>query len=141
MANATIAPGASREEWTQAGGKAGDAAAAAGEMASHAASAVGAMARQAVTGVGKQADDLTARAGSEIEHLGDLLSENTPHDGMLGTASQAVAHSVQRGGQYLEEAKLSGTSAMITELVRQHPVAAIFAGFAAGFLVSRVLRD
>jgi len=70
-----------------------------------------------------------------------LLSEHTPRDGVLGSASQAVAHTVQRGGKYLEEAKLSGAMEMLTALIRQHPVAAVMTGIAAGYLVARALRS
>jgi hypothetical protein len=141
MSISTLTPKTNRDEWTQAGSKAADAAASAGEMAGHAASAVGAMAQQAVCDVGQKADDLTAQAGSGIDHLGSLFGEHTPQDGVLGSASQAVAQTVQRGGKYLEEAKLSGTAATLTELIRQHPVAAVVAGIAAGYLVARALRN
>lgn len=141
MSISTVTAGTNHDEWNQAGSKAADAAASVGEMAGHAASAVGEMAQQAVRDVGQTADDLTARAGSGIDHLGSLLSEHAPQDGVLGSASQAVAHTVQRGGKYLEEAKLSGAAALLTELIRQHPVAAVVTGIAAGYLVARALRN
>ena len=127
-------PKADRSEWAQAGDKAADAATSLGEMAGHTAQAVGAAASQ-------QADALTASAGSGIEHLGDMLSENTPHEGLAGSISQAAAHSIQRGGRYLEDAKFSGATASLTELIRQHPLAAVMAGIAAGYLAARALKD
>jgi ElaB/YqjD/DUF883 family membrane-anchored ribosome-binding protein len=141
MSNPPVPPKAKRDEWSQAGEKAADTASCAGEMATHAAGAVGDMAKQAACDVGQTADDLTAKAGSNIERMGQMLSDNTPKDGMLGSASQAVAQSVQRGGRYLEEAKLSGAADSLTELIRQHPVAAIVSGIAVGYLLGRALRS
>lgn len=141
MATATVLPATNNDEWTKAGGNVADAAASVTEMAGHAANAVGNMAKQAASEVGKKADSLTAQAGSGIEHLGNMLSDNTPHDGMLGAASQAVAQTVQRGGRYLEEAKLSGAAETLTQLVRQHPVAAVMTAVTAGFLIGRALKN
>lgn len=141
MTTDTITSTTRQNEWNQAGQSATDAAASVGEMAEHAACAAGGIVKEAASAVGQQADDLTARAGTGIDQLGQMLGRNTPQHGVLGNASQAVAHSIQRGGQYLEEAKLSGTASMVTELIRQHPVAAVLTGIAAGFLISRALKD
>jgi hypothetical protein len=137
----TLAPECSREEWTRAGDSAADAAAATGSMTSHAVNAVGASAMEAVHDLGQGADDLAARAGGGIEHLGQMLGENMPSTGRLGAASQAVAQSIQRGGRMVEETKLSGAPQLLSELIRQHPLAAVLTGLAAGYLVARALKD
>lgn len=141
MATSTITPAQNQNEWTEAANKAADAAASAGQMAGHAANAAGGMAKQAVSAAGQKADDLTALAGSGIDHLGQMIGEKGPKDGLLGDASQAVAQTVQRGGQYLEDAKLSGAATALTELIRQHPAPAIAIGIALGFLLGRALRN
>ena len=140
MSNSTLTPGANKEEWALAADKANEAATCAGEMASHAVSAVGAMASQAACDAGKRADDLTASAGASIHGLGDRLSKNAPHDGMLGRASQAVARGVQHSGEYLEESKLSGMSEDVTQLIRRYPVPAILIGIGLGWCVARILK-
>lgn len=141
MSSSTLTPGANKEEWAQATNKATEAATCAGEMASHAVSAVGAMASQAACDVGKRADDLTASAGAGIHGLGDRLSKNAPHDGLLGKASQAIARGVQHSGEYLEESKLSGMSEDVTQLIRRYPVPAIFIGIGLGWCAARILKQ
>lgn len=110
------------------------------EVAGHAASAVGTMASKAAGTVGRKADDLTAGAGAGIHGLGNTLERNLPHDGMLGSASQAVAGAVRDGGAYIEEAKLSGMTEDVTNLIRRYPVPAVLIAVGVGWMLSRVLR-
>lgn len=131
----------SREEWNRAGSSAADAAAATGAMTGHAANAVGAATMEMVQDLGRGADDLASRAGGGIEHLGQMLAEKTPCTGPLGTASQAVAQGLQRGGKMLEEAKLSGTPEMLSELIRQNPLAAVMTGLVTGYLLARAMKE
>lgn len=140
MSNSTMTPGLDKQEWAQASGKAKEAATAVGEMASHAASAVGAMARNAVCDVGKEADHLTANAGVCIEGLGDKLSRNVPHAGMLGNASQAVAGAVRESGEYLQDAKLTGITADVAHVIRRNPIPAVLIALGLGWFVGRKLK-
>ena len=137
MTNSTLTPGVNNDEWNQAAGKARDAAACMGEMAGHAASAVGAMASQAACDVGMKADELAASAGFGIQGMGDRLSKNAPHGGVLESASQMVAQSVKDGGQYLEEAKFSGLTEDVAQLVRRNPIPAILIAIGLGWFVGR----
>ena len=127
--------------WSQVGNKATDAAASVGEMVDQAANAIGSMAKQAACNVGQKADDLTAKAGYGMEHLGDAVRDRLPHDGVVGNASQTVARFIQHGGQYLEEAKLSGATESLKGVIRKHPVESTLAGLAIGYLVARALRN
>ena len=140
MSNATLTPGVKNEEWNQAEGKARDAAACVTEMAGHAASAVGAMASQAACDVGKKADGLAASAGVGIQGLGDRLSQNAPHAGMLGSASQAVARSIHGSGEYLEGAKLSGMTEDVAQLIRRNPIPAVLIAVGLGWFVASKLK-
>ena len=140
MSNSTLASNV-KEDWNQATNEAREAAASVGEMASHAACAVGSMASHAACDVGKKADDLTASAGIGIQELGDRLSKNTPHSGVLGSASQAVARSVKDSGEYLEGAKLSGMTEDFAQLIRKNPLPAVFIALGLGWFVARKLRS
>jgi ElaB/YqjD/DUF883 family membrane-anchored ribosome-binding protein len=111
------------------------------EKGKEAVASVGEMATQAVCAAGKKADDLTATAGSDIKKWGDQLSEKTPHQGLIGQASQAVAGTLQESGLYLEEAKLSGVANDVSKLIQRNPVPAVFIGFGLGFLLGRALRS
>ena len=132
--------GLDKKEWDQAVGKAKEVAASAGEMASHATSAVGAMASRAACDIGKEADNLTASAGTCIEGLGDRLSKNAPHTGILGNTSQAVAGAVRDSGEYLQGAKLSGMTEDVAHLVRRNPIPAILIAIGLGWFVGRNLK-
>ncbi|MFN0197677.1 MAG: hypothetical protein ACKVT0_13110 [Planctomycetaceae bacterium] len=140
MSNSTLTPNINKQQWAQAADNAKDAAASVGEMAGHAASAVGEMASQAASNVGNKVDNLTASAGIGIQGLGDKLSDHTPHDGMLGTASQAVAKSVRDGGKYVEDAKLSGMTEDFAQLVRRYPIPAVLVAIGVGCFMNRIMR-
>jgi hypothetical protein len=139
MSNSSLAPSASNEEWAQAADKAKEAAVSVGEMASHAVSAVGAMANQAACDVGKKADDLTASAGISIQELSDRLGWNAPQPGILGSASQAITRTVKGGGEYLEDAKLSGLTNDVAELIRRNPIPSVLIAIGLGWFVGRKL--
>jgi len=121
--------------------KAKEAGAQAVEKAKEAVASVGEMAGQAVSAVGKKVDDLTASAGTDIRHWGDALSQKSPHDGLMGHASQAMAETLKDGGHYLEEAKLSGIADDVSKLIQRNPLPAILIGIGIGFLVGRALRS
>ena len=140
MSHSTLTPSVDKEDWAQAADKAKEAAAYLGEMASRAASAVGAMASQAANSVGTKADDLTASAGAGIQGLGDKLSKNTPHAGVLGSVSQSVADTVKEGGEYLESAKFSGMTGDIARLIRRYPIPAALIGVGLGWFAWRKLK-
>jgi hypothetical protein len=139
MSNSTQTPSVNNLEWAQAAEKAKEAAASMGEMASHATSAVGVMASQAAHEVGKKVDDLTASAGAGVQGLVDRLTESGPQSGLLGSASHAVARSVKDGGEYLEDAKLSGLTKDVAQLIRRHPIPAVLIAIGVGWFVGRKL--
>ena len=139
MSSTTLASNV-QEEWNQATNKAREAAASVGEMASQAGCAVGAMASQAACDVGRKADDLTVSAGIGIQGLGDRLSKNAPHTGMLGSASQAVDRSVKDGGEYLEGAKFSGMTEDVEMLIRRNPIPSVLIAIGLGWFVAHKLR-
>ncbi len=159
MSNSTTTLGVKKEDWAQAADKAKEAASSVGEqlsqagtaigaMVSHAGSAVGSMASQAgsmasqaASDVGRKADDLTASAGVGIRHLGDRLDRSGPQEGVLGSASHAVAKTVRDGGEYLEDAKLSGVTRDVAQLIRQNPIPAVCIAIGLGWLMARKLRN
>lgn len=140
MSNLSLTPGVDKQDWAAAADKAKEAAAYLGEMASRAASALGAMANQAANSVGTEADDLTASAGAGIRGLGDKLGKNAPHAGVLGNVSQSVASTVKEGGEYLEDAKLSGMTGDIARLIRRYPIPAALIGIGLGWFAWRKLK-
>jgi len=140
MSNSTPSASPGGQDWAAARDNAKDAAASAGKMASHVASAISSMASRAAGDAGKKADDLTASAGVGIQGLGDKLSQNTAHEGLLASASQAVARSVQDGCKYVETSRFSGMTGDVIHLIRRNPVPAVLLSIGLGWFASRLLK-
>ncbi len=151
MSSSTTRPGIDNHDWAQATEKAKDAAASVSEMASLAASAVGAMAShvasdasviasQAVRDVGRKADQLAANAGVGIQGLGDMLSKNSPQAGVLKGASDAVAGVIKEGGEYLQEAKITGLTEDVSHVIRRNPIPSVLIALSAGWFIGRSLK-
>lgn len=128
-----------KSEWEQAAGKAREAAACVGEMAGHAMAAASAMANEAASDAGKRADQFATRAGTEIHNWGDRLDQDGPRSGLLGNASQSVAHAFQESGQYIESAGLSGIRKDMATVIRRNPLPAILLAIGFGWFVGRKL--
>ena len=139
MSTSTRIP-SNNQEWAQVAESGKEAAASVGDMAHRAVSAIGAMAGQAASDAGTKADELTASAGVGIQGLGDRLGKIAPQTGVLGSASQAVAQSVKEGGKYIEDAKLSGITENIAQMIRRYPIPAVLIGIGLGWFVCRKLK-
>jgi hypothetical protein len=93
------------------------------------------------TQAGHKAEDATAAVGGSMRNLAGTLREKMPHEGMLGSASSAVADSLDRGGRYIEEEGLSGIASDVTDLVRRYPIPALLVGLGIGYLIARSMRS
>jgi len=155
--------GKAKDQASQAMDKGREAAGHAGDAAGHAASAVGQKAQDLVSAVGHKAQDLasnvgqkaqdlasnvghkaedaTAAVGQGMHSVADKVREYTPNEGMLGSASKAVADSVDSAGRYLEDKNLSGMMEDVTGLVRRNPIPALLLGLGVGFLIGRALSS
>jgi ElaB/YqjD/DUF883 family membrane-anchored ribosome-binding protein len=130
-----------KETGSQAFNKAKDLGSQAMDKAKETASSVGGMMSSAASNVGKTAENLATSAGTGLKHLGETIGQHTPHEGMLGTASQTVASGLREGGAYLEHAGFSGIGQDVTNLIRRNPVPAILVGFGVGFLIGLAMRS
>jgi ElaB/YqjD/DUF883 family membrane-anchored ribosome-binding protein len=119
----------------------GHAASAVGSTVSNAASNVGSTVSHMAANVGNKADDLTSNAGSSIRNLGETLRDKGPHEGMLGSATKAVADTVEAGGRYIEEQGLSGMFDDLSEVIKRNPFPAVLVGVGIGILIGRALRS
>lgn len=131
---------ADKREWSQASewanqakSSAGDAAMCASEVASHAAAAVGAT-------ISQKADDLVAQAGAGVNALGERIAQQLPQDGVLGSASQAVANKVRQGGDYLQEQGLSGLTDDLSNAIRSNPIPSMLIALGIGWFIGRKVR-
>jgi hypothetical protein len=94
---------------------------------------------EAANYVGKKADDATCAVGAGIKSMAQTIRENAPDKGMMGTASSAVADTLEQGGRYLQEQGLSGLGADMTNMIRRNPIPSVLVGFGLGFLIARFL--
>lgn len=132
---------AAKEMGEDAFGKVKEAGNAALGKARDAMSSVGEMATETATVAGRKAEDMAAAAGHRIAGLGDTLAARAPHEGIAGTAAQAVADTIKSGGHYLEEHKISGMARDMEQVVKNHPIPALLCVFGIGFCLGRMLKD
>ncbi len=107
------------------------------ETASSMASDASKQAKDAAAFVGRKAEDATSAVGSGMKSLAGSIRDNTPNSGPIGSATSAVASTLESGGRYLEEHGLSGIGADMTNLIKRNPIPALLVGIGVGFLISR----
>jgi len=108
-----------------------------GEVASNVAHRAGEMASTA----GKKVDSGVSAAGCGMQSFADTVREHGPSAGMLGSATSAVADTIENTGEYLETHGLSGIAEDLTSLVRRNPIPALLIGIGVGFLIARATRS
>lgn len=119
----------------------GESASSAAQRAREMASTATQTAADVASNVGQRAEQATSSVGSSIRSLAGTLRENMPHEGVMGTASSAVADTLDRGGRYLEEEGLRGIGEDLTNLIRRNPIPAVLIGIGVGYLIARSLRS
>jgi len=118
-----------------------DMASTAGQAIGSAASSAGSAVGSAATTVGHKADDAVGSVGSGMHSLADKIHDSAPESGVLGKAADCVANTLEAGGRYLEDKKISGMAGDVTDLIRRNPIPALFVGIGLGFLLARTLRS
>jgi len=136
---------AARDSMGQAADRARDAASHAGAALSSAASAAGQTVQQAASSaahtVGQKAEQATSAVGSGMHSLADTVRDRGPESGMLGTASDYVADTLDRTGQYIQDRNLSGMMDDVSSMIKRNPIPALLIGLGVGFLLGRALRS
>lgn len=108
-----------------------------GETAKDTASSVAQTAEDAAAYVGRKAEEATTAVGGGLKSLGNTIRTHTPHDGIVGEASSAVANTLESTGRYLQEEGLKSMAVEVTNLIRRNPVTALLVALGAGFLIAR----
>jgi len=127
-----------QESMTQ---QAKDAAGTALDTARDVASSAAKKAGDAASYVGQKAEDATSAVGGGMKSLAGSIREHTPREGVFGSASSAVASTLESGGKYLQEHGLSGVGEDLTGMIRRNPVPAVLIGIGIGFLIARATRS
>jgi len=124
-----------------AGQKVQDVAHAAGQKVQDAAHTAGQKVQDVAHAAGQKAEDATSSLGSGLKTAAEKVRDNAPQEGMLGRGAEAVASSLERGGQYLQEKNLHGMAEDLTEMIKRNPIPAVLVGIGLGFLLGRTLRS
>jgi hypothetical protein len=103
------------------------------EQAGH---AVGETVSNVASSAVSTADKTAEYVGSGMRTAANTVRENTPREGMLGAASNAVAGTLDSAGQYLEKEGISGAASDLFKIIQRYPVTAMLIGVAAGYLIA-----
>jgi hypothetical protein len=117
-----------------------DAAAKAGDKVQGAVSSAMDKAQELASTAGKRVDEATSALGERVKSAAGALRERAPQEGMLGSASGAVADSLDSAGRYLQEEGIVGMAEDVAELIRRNPIPAMFVGIGIGFMLAKALR-
>jgi hypothetical protein len=76
-----------------------------------------------------------------MQSFADTVRQHGPSSGMLGSATSAVADTLENTGEYLESHGLSGMAGDLTDMIRRNPIPALLIGIGVGFLLARATRS
>jgi len=96
--------------------------------------------KQVASAVNSAADSATTVVGGGMESLAGTIRDHTPHDGMIGAASGAVADTLASGGRYLKEHSPADMANDVAEMIRKNPMTCLMVGIGLGFLMARMLK-
>lgn len=112
-----------------------------GDAAKSAASTVAQKAGDAASFVGKKVEGATTSVAGSMKSLAGTIRENTGDEGILGSAGDAVASTLESSGRYLEEHGLSGIGDDMTNVIRRNPIPAVLIGVGIGYLLAKATRS
>src|SRR5437763_1675969 len=113
---------------SRAGETASNVAAGARDLASNVANRAG----EAASTAGRRVEGAVEAAGSGMQSFADTVRDRGPSSGMLGSATSAVADTLESTGEYLESHGLSGMANDLTDLIRKNPIPALLIGIGVG---------
>jgi len=94
--------------------------------------------QHAAHAVGNAADAATGQVGQGVQSLAQSVRQHGPDGGMLGSATDTVASTLEQGGRYLQEEGLTGMADDLTTLIKRNPIPALLVGIGIGFLLARL---
>jgi len=116
--------------------RAKDAASSVADKARDAASSISEGASHLAGSAVDRADDAANAAGSGMKNLADSLRRHTSDEGVLGSASNKLADTLESGGKYLQDQGLSGLTDDLGGMIRRYPIGAMLVGVGIGYLLA-----
>jgi ElaB/YqjD/DUF883 family membrane-anchored ribosome-binding protein len=95
------------------------------------------MTKEASSAVADKAHQAAAATGRGFEYMAEGIRDHTPDSGILGTASNKLADSLECSGKYLEEHGMSAMCQDLTGVIRANPITSLAVAAGIGFLVAR----
>jgi len=117
--------------------KAKELASSAGEMATQAKE----KAQQWASTASSKVSDARCSVGDGIESLAGKIRDKSPQGGMLGSAAEGVADTVEAAGSYLRDTEFSEMGHDMSNVIRRYPIQSILVGIGLGFLLARATRS
>jgi len=96
------------------------------------------MASDAAEQVEDRAESVIGVVGEKMSSLASNIRENAP-SGKIGDAANSVASSLESGGEYLANRKLSELASDLTDVVKRNPIPSFLLGIGLGVVVARAL--
>ena len=87
----------------------------------------------------EQINSAMSTAGQKLTDLAQTVREKSP-DAKIGELAASTAGALEKSGAYLESADLDVVRGDLENLIRRHPVEALFVGLGVGFLLARSMR-
>lgn len=112
----------------------------AAENVQQAASTAMGKAQELAGAASKRVDDATTALGERVKSVGGTIRDHGPREGMLGSATGAVADSLEHTGRYIQEEGIMGMAEDVTELIRRNPIPAMLVGVGIGFMLAKMFR-
>jgi hypothetical protein len=85
-------------------------------------------------------DEAAARAGKGFKSAADRLRGSRSESGVIGSAVDGVADTMQRVGSYLEDRASTRIIEDLENVIRRNPLRTVFTSLAVGYLLARRLR-
>jgi len=87
-----------------------------------------------------RADEAAGSVGTSLHSLASKVRESAPSGSAMKSVADQAACSLEATGDYLRQEGVTGLSKDLTNLVRTHPIPAVFIGLACGYLLAKATR-
>jgi predicted HAD superfamily Cof-like phosphohydrolase len=98
-------------------------------------------AQDAASMAGRRADQVAEKVGGGMSSAADSVRQHAPNTGMLHSAAEKVADTLDSSGRYLKEEGLTGMANDLTDLIKRNPIPALLVGVCLGVLIARATRS
>jgi uncharacterized protein YjbJ (UPF0337 family) len=84
-----------------------------------------------------KASAATTTVGEKMTSLAGAIRDNTPAQGTLGSAANAVANQLDTAGSYLQTANWENMAKDLSDVIRRYPLQSLLVGVGIGYLMAR----